>query len=114
MGPRGSWRRVRTRVQGVRVGVSGFGLRGCRDFRRPAMVGLDHASSWYTKLYSVIYDSGSVPDQSIFPPRGTPDQETAVCESRVCVCGHIRTHGGLSPALSLALSASLWDQKGLT
>jgi len=29
-----------------------------------------HFSS-YTKVYSVIYDSGPVPDQSIFSPRGT-------------------------------------------
>ena len=27
--------------------------------------------SWYTKVYSVIYDSGSVPDDSIFSPRET-------------------------------------------
>jgi len=33
------------------------------------------ALSSYTKVYSVIYDSGSVPEKSIFSPRGTSQSQ---------------------------------------
>ena len=37
----------------------------------PRLTALRRFCSSYTKLYSVIYDSGSVPDQSMFSPRET-------------------------------------------
>jgi len=50
---------------------------GCQGFL--AFLGFRvEVFSSYTKVYSVIYDSGSFPDSSIFFPRETPPRDTDV------------------------------------
>ena len=42
----------------------------------PGYPGQGVTSSSYTEIYSVMYDSGSVPEQSIFSPRETSNPES--------------------------------------
>ena len=54
----------------TRRGTAGLSSAPARSILRRAHTGNGVLSS-YTKVYSVIYDSGSVPDSSIFSPRET-------------------------------------------
>jgi len=45
---------------------------------RPTLEGNLRNFSSYTKVYSVIYDSGSIPEYSIFSPRGTSPEPTSL------------------------------------